>query len=711
MQEILYDGTEQEVFFNLTFTDYTDCIGSTDGEILTGVTVVIKEFKQISTSISSPSITWDLTLQKWKLIIPSLTQYGDGIITIQRSDIITETINFYAGSEENGSGITQLIKKDGTDQELYFNIAYADLSGECIGSTNGEALESTTVAIREYKRATITISSPAITWDLTLKKWRLVVPSGNLTQDGYGIITIQRADLLPATIEYTTTGGGSGYNEPAISNWFISSLSPQEIEKRLVYVEYLEQLHSFPIGIEWDTASSSKTLKWIDIDGNELHPTQSFFDNHIIWGRIKRCVRDRVTGDFTPGSNNRGDGLKFDGSMGDVFGEIPTYRFKYEAIGTLRRYHVIPYAQEESVYSLHPMAVQRGGIAHDKIYLACYPAGLRDDNGVLKLDSVAGVQPWTGTEFKSLPFNSGGTKAYTVGETLTGTTSGATGVVVDFHLTSGGWSTGDATGVVYLRNITGTFQAENLNGSTAGANCATSTASTSTISMNLEKYELYANNIGTNFGVCNPWTWYGLVMLMVIEAGTWDLQSWLGRGVVDLATGTGYAGKLNGADEVDDRMNVNGTGIGSGIDGKTPVCWRGFVDLWGGLRELLIGLNMFLDGSFRVIHRNGTANPVPSLTVEGTYESGTGAATTTGFISNIHSGPLGALTFTPTAVAGTSSTYVCDQFVPAVADPSLVRVGGAWFDESNAGPNCKNAGMPVSSAVVNTGARIEYIPV
>ena len=79
------------------------------------------------------------------------------------------------------------------------------------------------------------------------------------------------------------------------------------------------------------------------------------------------------------------------------------------------------------------------------------------------------------TNYEYLSFTSGSTE-FTVGETLTGATGGATGVVVNYYLlnTGGGsWAAGDAAGVVWLSSVTGTFQSEDLNGSTAGANCAT----------------------------------------------------------------------------------------------------------------------------------------------------------------------------------------------------------------------------------------------
>jgi hypothetical protein len=87
-----------------------------------------------------------------------------------------------------------------------------------------------------------------------------------------------------------------------------------------------------------------------------------------------------------------------------------------------------------------------------------------------------------GTEFKrvELPFDSGSTEP-TVGETLTGATSGDTGVVVSTKVYDGTWAGGDAEGYVALSTFTGddfdtgTIYQDNetITGSTGGANMMT----------------------------------------------------------------------------------------------------------------------------------------------------------------------------------------------------------------------------------------------
>lgn len=82
-------------------------------------------------------------------------------------------------------------------------------------------------------------------------------------------------------------------------------------------------------------------------------------------------------------------------------------------------------------------------------------------------------------DIDQIDYNSGSTE-FTVGETVTGASSGATGEVTHYTLTSGSWGGGDAAGVLYMKDRSGTFSnPEDLNGSTGGANMATTASAIS----------------------------------------------------------------------------------------------------------------------------------------------------------------------------------------------------------------------------------------
>jgi len=67
-----------------------------------------------------------------------------------------------------------------------------------------------------------------------------------------------------------------------------------------------------------------------------------------------------------------------------------------------------------------------------------------------------------------------GSVEFTEGETVTGASSGETGVVTSYNLEGGAWGDGDGAGALFLANLSGEFtDGENLNGSVGGNNMAT----------------------------------------------------------------------------------------------------------------------------------------------------------------------------------------------------------------------------------------------
>ncbi len=418
---------------------------------------------------------------------------------------------------------------------------------------------------------------------------------------------------------------------------YTSLYDGEEIDRLLSYVKYLEQLNSAPVGVKWDSSSNSPTLTRIDINGNTITPSASFFDNHKLWGGIRRCVRNRTTGAITYGSDNAGTGLTLDGSAGDVLVEIPTAKYKYQKVGDVYYFWLIPYTSEDTKFTIHPSAVQRGGTVRTKIYVGAFESYGYLDGSTFKLGSASGKTPVTGgVAYPNLP-NSG--------------------------------------------------------------------------RLNLDDAELYAKNAGFS-GICNVWTYAYLQLLMYIEYGTFDIQTALGKGIVNLASGTDFAGKNTGADSIDSRLGTNGTGTGSGTNGQTPVCWRGIENPYGNVWEFMTGINMFRsDGTYRILKRDGTGTPAAAL-AEGSYETGAGTVpiSADGYINGIQSEELGALAFIPSANAGSSSTYLCDLFYYPRYNPSVVRFGGGWGDGLAAGVGCRAALSAISFSARDAGARLEFLP-
>lgn len=226
--------------------------------------------------------------------------------------------------------------------------------------------------------------------------------------------------------------------------------------------------------------------------------------------------------------------------------------------------------------------------------------------------------------------------------------------------------------------------------------------------LTIDDAELYAQNAGMS-GITSFWGYCADQLLMYIEYGTFDIQTALGKGVVDLPNGEGFAGKLTGADNIDSRLAENGTGTGDGVDGQTPVCWRGIENPYGNIWKFIIGANVDLDGTYRLIRRDGLGTLASTLAA-GSYESGTGLSTTDGFISGLLHGDLEGLAFLPSEVSGSSNTYLTDHLYRVRANGNIMVAGGRWNHALNAGPAFRDASVGPDTSSRTICARVELRP-
>lgn len=408
------------------------------------------------------------------------------------------------------------------------------------------------------------------------------------------------------------------------------------------------------IGIEWDSSSLSPTLRRIDAYGRHITSLPpNYFDNHVVWGGRRRCVRNRATGEMTFSANGRGDGLVLDGTAGDVLVQKPAFYAKFEAGHPYYRWWVS--ANPHPGFAVWPAFMQRGDplnpTAADFLYDGAYEAYGYLDGGVFKLGSATGKKPVTGN-------------------------SGADSEDAD-------WDPYPGLVDANVPDITLTREGE----------------------FTIDIAEKCAGLVGTGFGITNFWNFCGDQLLMYIEYGTFDIQTALAKGIVDLPGGTKFAGKNTGADSIDSRLAENGTGVGSGTNGQTPICWRGIENPYGNIWKYLIGAN-FDVGAYRLIKRNGTGTLAATLAA-GSYEEGTGTSLTSGYVSALLEDELGGLAIMPSAAGGSDSTYLCDNWYSPAGSGRILLVGGGWDRARNAGPGCRTADT-VSPATRSKGARVEF---
>jgi hypothetical protein len=479
---------------------------------------------------------------------------------------------------------------------------------------------------------------------------------------------------------------------------------------------------NYIIGVEWDTSSDSSALKHIDAYGTEIVKTAeqwtAWFNAHPIHANMWRCLLS-ATGVPTFGANARGDGLNLDGTAGQVMVRIPKFYIKSEKVGTKIRWWISPVAF--TGFEVHPAFLQRGGTERAQLYVGAYAGGLAvNSSGTLYMLSATGKQPWTGTCMGKLPFGTG-TVAIAAGDTVVGATSGKTGIVVAVHKVSGDWGTGDAAGFLYLKypgaDWANWTTPENIQ--VGGATRAATTGTGEALGLTRQLSETYCNNIGsTRWGCENVWTLDALTMLYLIEYANWNSQSTsvgIGRGVVDKASGTGFAGENNGAKSADTNIGTNGTGTGTGTNGLTPIVYRGIENFWGNVYQFIIGIDV-TDAAYRVLKRDGTGSPKCPMDA-GHYESSIAApvqyadpANPDSYAKGILYEDLSKYLVLPNLGGGSDSTYLCDwASLHRPGQTNIVRVGGLWGNGANCGVGFRTAAGVASYSSRDCGCRLEFV--
>jgi hypothetical protein len=480
---------------------------------------------------------------------------------------------------------------------------------------------------------------------------------------------------------------------------------------------------NYIIGVEWDTSSSSPALTQIDAYGTAItQKSHAWFDAHPIWGNMWRCLLPGGVPKF--GANARGLDLTLDGSGGQVMVRIPKCYIKSEKVGTKIRWWVSPVAF--TGFEVHPAFLQRGGTERAQLYLGAYVSclGILPVTGTKILVSRSGEQPFTGECIVELPFDIGN-RAPVVGETLTGTGSGSTGIVIGHYISSGAFATNDATGKIYLKQpgvAADLFyyggEPQGLERSSYG-NIANATGTGAVLPFTRQLAETYGNNCGgSRWGCENIWSLNLVTTLYLIEYCNLDSQSTsvgIGQGVVNKAGGAGCSGENNGALSANSNIGVNGTGTGTGTDGLTPVVYRGIENLWGNVGQFVIGLDA-LDVAYRILKRDGTGVPACPLTA-GNYESSV-AAPVAYDVSTMPDGyatqqlyeDLTEYLCLPNLANGSSSTYLCDLvWWHRPGQANGLATGGGWSYGMVVGVCYRDLHVVASSSDRSLGARLEYI--
>ena len=186
------------------------------------------------------------------------------------------------------------------------------------------------------------------------------------------------------------------------------------------------------------------------------------------------------------------------------------------------------------------------------------------------------------------------------------------------------------------------------------------------------------------------------MILFIVETASLDSQSIAGQG----NTGTSAAIDTGDSDSV--------TGLtGSSNISSTSVAikWRGFENLWGNVWEWRDGINFNSASSYVCLNPSKFADDTSTNYTTLSYSK----ATSSGYISAIGIDSNTPWAQIPTAVSGSNSTYLCDEYYRGF-DWTVAYVGGYWNSGSSAGLFSLGSGFSSSYYGAYFGSRLLVLP-
>ena len=254
--------------------------------------------------------------------------------------------------------------------------------------------------------------------------------------------------------------------------------------------------------------------------------------------------------------------------------------------------------------------------------------------------------------------------------------------------------------------------------SLVGNKLQSATGKAPAVNMTIGEARTYAENKGAGWGITNIWTLSGLRQLFYTEMLILNSLAAFtkSRGIVDVGWHNIFEGKNSGADDADTNISTNGTGSGTGTAGQTPVVWRGIENLWGNVFQFQDGFNAIV-GTTKVISPTGLGmHGKPTVfkdVLDATDVQSVGALPReSGVQKNFMNTNIARPLFLPSAVGGSSSTYLSDHFwYPRSTNPGTPDIlvsGSSWFHAGDAGVGGLNAYFGASRSASDFGARVEF---
>lgn len=239
-------------------------------------------------------------------------------------------------------------------------------------------------------------------------------------------------------------------------------------------------------------------------------------------------------------------------------------------------------------------------------------------------------------------------------------------------------------------------------GSLSGSKLVSETGKEPLTNITRPQARTYAQANGSNWQLMDYDTYNAIWMLIWVETANSDVQTAIGRGIVDNSYNNGVAPVSITTGQADNVPNL--TGRSTGKNGTTSqVVWRGIEALWGTVWQLIDGVNK---SNYDVYLTNDQSAFGDTITSSYT-KIGQTLATSEGYVKTMSYDASNPYAMFATAVGGTYETYWADYHY-ITQGGVLLFAGGCWSDGSKAGFYLD---WPFTAAhrATNVGARLEYL--
>jgi hypothetical protein len=215
-----------------------------------------------------------------------------------------------------------------------------------------------------------------------------------------------------------------------------------------------------------------------------------------------------------------------------------------------------------------------------------------------------------------------------------------------------------------------------------------------------------AQNRGPGWGLVDFISASMVQMLILVELGHFDAQTKIGRGIVDVSSGTGNMAMPTGQTASLGNKSGAATGNVHPVTGEAAnsISYRGLEDWWGNIWEWTDGINIQADNKPWIADHGFQSDlfaaPYASM--------GVTLPNVNGYASDIHVTPEHDYCFLPSEVGASATTKLCDYYYQSTGN-RVARRGGYWALGLLAGPFCWDLNGSSSLRHRAVGARLLYV--